>query len=508
MFNHNVPKGIHKFTAVVLLFIAAGLIFARVRLLSMPLERDEGEYAYMAQLMLKGIPPFQQAFAMKFPGIYASYFMILSVLGQTDTAIRFGTLCIILATSGMVYLLSSKFLNQTGALMASTVYLLLATAPQLLGVTANCEHFVLLPVAIGCYFLAETKSWRSYFFSGMAFGCALTIKQQALFFLVLAFAGALLESAINFRKNELNIKTATKNLSAMSLGAGLPMGTMIFWMWSSGVFSAFKFWCIDYARHYGNMWSLMDAYHHFRFNFDAFAQAHWALLACAIAGFFISFEQKKFIFLIGLLTLAASLAITPGYNFRPHYFLYLSLPLSLAMGAFSNDRPWRFYIALVSVITAVTINHNVLFRATPDEVVEILYPHSPFKKAKELATFIKEYSSPDERIGMLGSEPQINFYAQRMSATPYIYMYPLTEPQPYAVGMQANFMELMSKHPPRLLLHIKFPSSWSVYPNTQTALFNWIPEFLKENYRLKEHYEIRVAEKGEPRAIDLYERIH
>ena len=50
----------------ILLFVG----FIRVRLLEMPLERDEGEYAYAGQLILQGIPPYELAYNMKLPGTY------------------------------------------------------------------------------------------------------------------------------------------------------------------------------------------------------------------------------------------------------------------------------------------------------------------------------------------------------------------------------------------------------------------------------------------------------
>ena len=46
-------------------------IAIRIRLLGIPLERDEGEYAYAGQLMLQGIAPYKLAYNMKFPGTYA-----------------------------------------------------------------------------------------------------------------------------------------------------------------------------------------------------------------------------------------------------------------------------------------------------------------------------------------------------------------------------------------------------------------------------------------------------
>jgi hypothetical protein len=36
---------------------------ARIRLLGLPLERDEGEYAYTGQLLLQGIPPYKLAYS-------------------------------------------------------------------------------------------------------------------------------------------------------------------------------------------------------------------------------------------------------------------------------------------------------------------------------------------------------------------------------------------------------------------------------------------------------------
>ena len=39
--------------------VVLGAAAIRIRLLDIPLERDEGEYAYTAQLMLQGIPPYK-----------------------------------------------------------------------------------------------------------------------------------------------------------------------------------------------------------------------------------------------------------------------------------------------------------------------------------------------------------------------------------------------------------------------------------------------------------------
>ena len=68
------------------ILIAAALI--RLRLAGAPLERDEGEYAYAGQLVLQGVPPYQLAYNMKFPGTYYTYSVLLALFGQSP-----GTSC-------------------------------------------------------------------------------------------------------------------------------------------------------------------------------------------------------------------------------------------------------------------------------------------------------------------------------------------------------------------------------------------------------------------------------
>ena len=70
--------------AIALLLVVLTVVTAvRVRLLDMPLERDEGEYAYVGQLMLQGVPPYQEAYTMKWPGTAAMYALFMGLFGET-----------------------------------------------------------------------------------------------------------------------------------------------------------------------------------------------------------------------------------------------------------------------------------------------------------------------------------------------------------------------------------------------------------------------------------------
>src|SRR6478752_4993912 len=88
----------------ILLLLAIGFsVGVRWRLRGMPLERDEGEYAYAGQLILQGIPPFREAYNMKFPGTYAAYAVIMSIFGQTITGIHLGLLLVNAATIVLIF---------------------------------------------------------------------------------------------------------------------------------------------------------------------------------------------------------------------------------------------------------------------------------------------------------------------------------------------------------------------------------------------------------------------
>src|SRR5438128_8526512 len=104
----------------------------RIRLLGIPLERDEGEYAYAGQLMLQGIPPYKLAYNMKFPGTYAAYAVIMSIFGQTITGIHLGLLLVNTATIVLIFFLGQRLFSLTGGVAAATTYAVLSLSQSVL----------------------------------------------------------------------------------------------------------------------------------------------------------------------------------------------------------------------------------------------------------------------------------------------------------------------------------------------------------------------------------------
>src|SRR4029453_14322295 len=93
-------------------FIAIGII-ALVSLgrgipLGFPLERDEGEFGYIAQQLLHGVPVYLSAYTQKLPGAYCMYALFLLVFGQSAVGIHLGLLLTNAATMALIFLILRK----------------------------------------------------------------------------------------------------------------------------------------------------------------------------------------------------------------------------------------------------------------------------------------------------------------------------------------------------------------------------------------------------------------
>ena len=124
----GVPGWLPELAALLTLAVAAVI---RARLLAIPLDRDEGEYAYMAQLLLRGVPPYVGAYSMKMPGVYGVYAAILSVLGTTPAAIHLGLAIANAVATVLVFLLARRVLGPLEAVGAAVGFAAISLSPEL-----------------------------------------------------------------------------------------------------------------------------------------------------------------------------------------------------------------------------------------------------------------------------------------------------------------------------------------------------------------------------------------
>jgi hypothetical protein len=114
----------------------------------------------------------------------------------------------------------------------------------------------------------------------------------------------------------------------------------------------------------------------------------------------------------------------------------------------------------------------------------MMYGENPFPESIEIGEYIKNHSTEDDKIAVIGSEPQIYFYANRKSATGYIYIYGLMEPQDYASRMQREMIHEIEKARPKYIVFVNVPYSWLVRQNSDMTLLKWAQWYLDLDYRI------------------------
>jgi hypothetical protein len=199
---------------------------------------------------------------------------------------------------------------------------------------------------------------------------------------------------------------------------------------------------------------------------------------------------------------ASFLGTAAGLYFRPHYFI-LMLPafaLMLGFAVASIQRVMRFPIlndvarSLPVIAFGVILGWFVFyqeqffFQYSPQQACEDIHrdlPYRcPFVEAPVVAGYIRQHSAENSRIAVIGSEPEIYFYAHRHSATGYIYTYALLELQPHAQKMQQEMIQEIEACQPEYLVDVSYGSSWASQGWSKSAVRQWFGQYSDRLYDL------------------------
>jgi hypothetical protein len=484
--------------ALWLLLILVLVAVVRIRLLSIPLERDEGEYAYVGQLMLEGEPPYRVVYTMKMPGIYAAYALIMAVFGQSSAGVHLGFMLVNMGAIVLLYFVGRRFLDRAAALAASAVYALLSLSPRVQGFNAHSTHFVVL-AALGAILVLlraqERGGLAGFFWSGALFGVAFLMKQPGGAF---AFFGGALLLWTALRVRPPDWKKHRRRLAVYGAGVAAPIVLTGLILWRAGVWDKFWWWTVTYARVHATALPLADGEARLagfltHLSWDGL---FWALalagLCCVMIG--KSGADEKFFFLSWLFFSCA--AICPTFQFTTHYFVLMlpvvallaaraltpaatwlaSQPLALARGA-----PW---ILFGLAWAAVACSHLDMFLARgPEEAAALIYYANNFEVYPVLADYLRRQSPPTAKLAVFGSEPELLFCAHRRSVTGYIYMYDLVQNQPYRQRMDKEMISEVERGHADYVVFVNLVFSWLPYPPDSFAPFEkWMLDYTARQY--------------------------
>jgi hypothetical protein len=487
------PARFQAWFLVLLVLLFAG--FVRVRLLDLPLERDEGEYAYAGQLMLQGIPPYQLAYNMKLPGTYFACALGMAVFGQTPAGLHLTLLAANSLTIVFIFLLGRKLFGELAGLVACASYAIMTLSPAVCGTAAHANHFVVLfavPATLLLWRARESNRPAIWFGSGLLYGLAFLMKQQGIWFCLFGLI-ALPWPAI-WKRSPFK-RDFVAAIAGFAAGIILPFGLTCLYLAAAGVFARFCFWAFGYSRYYVLSDDLKLGGQYLVQHLKGTASVSVGFWVLALAALPLAWRDpalRRRAGFVLLFWICSFLGTATGFIFREHYFIFVlpafALLVGLAVGVgrqtFSSAPGKVAPLILFACVLGWNVwsRADVFFRLTPAQASQAIYPGNPFVESQEAAEYIRANFAATDRVAVLGSEPEIYFLARRHSATGYIYTYPLMELQPYAGPMQREMIGEIESNRPACLVLVMYKTSWLIRRASDVTILHWFDTYAGEFY--------------------------
>lgn len=427
-------------TIIILLLILIMQVALRLPFIDVPLERDEGAYGYAAQRILSGGKIYKDAIDHKPPLIYFTYAVLVKFFGNTIQAIRVPTLFYSLITTAVIYF-------GWGGL-AAFLFAIFSGGPLIQGATSNTETFMVLPLVLSLVFFLLYKKKENIWFivlSGLFGGLAVFYKQVAIFNYCVIF-GFLIYGAI---KNK-NLKSILYFITGSIIA---PICLLAYFLWQ-GTLSEAIFCNLalngEYVRanpgtFIGNigfglqvLWSQM-VYENgllyffatigilFAFikdrSFENLLISAWLLIP--FVGVFLSgryFPHYFIQFIPGLCILSAYAIVSRSHPFRGGIMLE---PQRLRASATRLGNLALVRSTIISLIIFVSalyaIPYQLPFYTTysPDQISYNMYQSDEFIASYVVSNELKKSLKPNDSIVVWSANPEIYFYLNKKSPTPY-----------------------------------------------------------------------------------------
>ncbi len=466
----------------------------RLPLLAMPFERDEGGYAYIAWRMQHGELPYRDWVDQKPPGIYWVYRLALAIPMESVRAVHLVCFLFAAASAIALFVLLCRFTAVRWAWLGAVLFAVLSAHPIVQGPAANTEQFMLLPLILSqlSFFRAvdaEKDRTKWMLATGALVGVAVALKHVAAVNLPLLIAIFPFIAAGGNR---------FRNVAAFSLWSGAAFsGVLAFiagYFWIHGALSALVENVVTYNLGYISTIPFARRVQTLQSTLGGMFVEHGATWLFAVVGAIalaIKKAGKRFAFLLGWFLTSALAVTASGYNF-PHYFQQLLPPFAAlaAVGCSALDvlPLWnrlpaavRTFILLALVCATPMLSFApYLLRDSPEEAVRRIYPDNAFEKMPDVARRIAALTSPEDRVFVLAAEPEVLFYAQRISATRYIFLFEL-----YALHSGAREKQLVAVREieqARPAAAFALPNDRFMAPGSEQFFTRWAQNFLQESF--------------------------
>lgn len=415
-----------------LLVLLAGLVFGVSSLAYPRTSIDSPLFTYVADTILQGGLPYRDAWDMKSPGIFFAYALELFLMGRSAVGLRMFDIAWQLCTAMTLVLIARRFLATPGfAWIAGFSHLFLYYSQEFWS-WAQPDGWLSLPLAMSILFLARGVEYdRSPDWSVAGVGVALA----ALFKLPFGLVGVVL--LLVALKAPWRDKTVlARRLVSLALGFLAPLLVVVVFFAVRGglsdlVTTQFHF-VPEYVR---QLHDGMTGECVLKALARPVALPLYGLVGLGIASavFSSGWRRKKPVLgwaLVGWLCVGVLVVVWHG-----HYLGYHFLPL-LAQAAILSavpmctiiERRWERRGAFVALLVFLTALSLVSARKLVQHArfgLHVLQTQKSADAWEPIGSYLRQRTSPEDRIQVWGNVPAIYVHAQRRASSRFFYALPV-----------------------------------------------------------------------------------
>ncbi|HJW31329.1 MAG TPA: glycosyltransferase family 39 protein [Saprospiraceae bacterium] len=479
-----------------IIFLGLSMLFclvARLKLLAIPLERDEGSFAYISHWLMRGRQLYTDMLDSKLPGLYTYYGFFTTLFGYNPTGIHIGLLAANLASCVFFFLFARETYNRQIAVLATALFFWIVISPNVVGFAAHATQLLTPFILGGFYFFWKGLHQNRilvFFLSGLFIGIAFTIKQQSAIFGILI---ALLwwPSRLWWNKKE-NHRVPFLEWVMLGIGGVLPAVLVVGYFLMVGRFAPFYDWTVtqpfNLARSFDKPWYtlFMNTIPYVLKQFEGI----WMAAAAGLIFIFLS-GFKRFSTVFGFLFATLGfLSIIIGAAYYKHYFV-LAIPGVVLLAAVTIDwiasKTGKFRsitgVAITSILILIGISGRTDYYFNPDyaKIHFEQYGRNMFPEMEKIGKELSKRVPEGQRIGIMGSEPEILVAANRESCTKYLMVYSILFDPVRSPPMQQEYIKDLQDCAPEYLVWDTGTGSWTNgYDRLQ--FFEQLMQWVQANY--------------------------
>jgi hypothetical protein len=470
----------------------AGLAFLFVLLrwnnFNAVLIRDEGEYAYAAQLLLHGRLPYEDSFLQKPPMVAYSYALAGLLAPNVFWFPRLLAAAFAALATVLLGFVARREFGPGAALPAMWLMTPMILLPELDQTIANTEMFMLLPllatVAVYVHGRRGNGGPAHWLAAGVFAALAVCYKYTTLPLLAFVFAAWSFEER---RAGKSPRAIAGHCLAALAGGTGAAAIVLAPFLLHDG---GRRLWecTVVFNRYYAA--SAFFSLANLGRKLDEFCRFWWILFLVPClpalkpdkrAWFWVALFFGAWLGSAGSYYGQYYIAIMPFWALLDALALRGFAAWVAAKAALNQDRLRAVFTGLV-VLALCAPDAAWIIRSPQQFAADRWGPWKTFLISPTVADHLRQHTAPADLVYVAGSEPQILSYARRFSATRFDIAYPFTIPTPLAKSCQAEVIHDLQRHPPAAIVLVRSRSSWMTQPDTPPDYGRFLGKMLATQY--------------------------